>query len=148
VLRLRSADPLAPPKIEHGLLSSDEDVDGLIRGSELCRRIFAAKAFDGARLRERLPGPEVRTRDEWLDYLKRAAFLGYHPLGTCRMGPDGDAGAVVDPQLRVRGVQGLRVVDASVMPTPISGNTNGATMMIGERAAEFVLAARRNREAA
>jgi choline dehydrogenase len=147
-VRLRSADPLAPPRIEHGLLSSDEDVNGLIRGSELCRRIFAASAFDGARLRERLPGPEVHTRDEWLDYLRRAAFLGYHPLGTCRMGPDGDVGAVVDPQLRVRGVQGLRVVDASVMPVPISGNTNAATMMIGERAAEFVLAARRSREAA
>jgi choline dehydrogenase len=147
-VRLRSPDPMAPPKIEHGLLSSDEDVDGLIRGSELCRRIFAAKAFDGARLRERLPGPDVRTRDEWLDYLRRTAFLGYHPLGTCRMGPAGDVGAVVDPQLRVRGVQGLRVVDASVMPTPLSGNTNGAAMMIGERAADFVLAARRHSEAA
>lgn len=145
---LKSADPLAPPRIEHSLLSSDEDIDGLIRGSELCRRIFAAAAFDGARLRERLPGPDVRTRDEWVDYLRRTAFLGYHPLGTCRMGPDSEPNAVVDPQLRVRGVTGLRVVDASVMPSPISGNTNAATMMIGERAADLVLAARRRAQAA
>jgi choline dehydrogenase len=124
------------------MLAEDEDVDGLILGSELCRRIFAAKAFDGARVRERLPGPDVRSRDEWVDYLRRTAFLGYHPLGTCRMGPPSDVNAVVDPELRVRGVAGLRVVDASVMPAPISGNTNAATMMIGERAADLILGAR------
>jgi choline dehydrogenase len=123
------------------MLTEDEDVDGLIRGSELCRRIFAAKAFDGARLRERLPGPDVRSRDEWLDYLRRTAFLGYHPLGTCRMGPRSDTNAAVGPDLRVRGVEGLRVVDASVMPAPISGNTNAATMMIAERAADLILGA-------
>jgi choline dehydrogenase len=141
-IRLRSADPFAAPRIEHAMLAEDEDVDGLIQGSELCRRIFAAKAFDGARLRERLPGPDVRSRDEWVDYLRRTAFLGYHPLGTCRMGPPNDVNAVVDAELRVRGVAGLRVVDASVMPAPISGNTNAATMMIGERAADLILGAR------
>ena len=144
---LRSADPFAPPRISHALLSSDEDIDGLIRGSELCRRIFAADAFAGARLRERLPGPQVHTRDEWVEYLRRTAFLGYHPLGTCCMGSATDPNAVVDPQLRVRGITGLRVVDASVIPQPISGNTNAATMMIGERAADLVLGARRHSEA-
>lgn len=147
-VRLRSSDPFAPPKIEHALLANDADVDGLIRGSELCRRIFAAAAFDGARLRERLPGPQVRTRDEWVDYLRRTAFLGYHPIGTCRMGPATDPNSVVDPELRVHGIGGLRVIDASVMPQPISGNTNAATMMIGERAADLVLSARRRSEAA
>jgi choline dehydrogenase len=147
-VRLRSPDPLAAPRIEHALLAEDADVDALIRGSELCRRIFGAAAFDRHRLRERLPGPQVRTRDEWVDYLRRTAFLGYHPVGTCRMGPAGEPNAVVDPRLRVRGVDGLRVADASVMPGPISGNTNAAAMMIGERAAEFVLEARRRREAA
>jgi choline dehydrogenase len=141
-VRLRAADPRERPRIEHALLSADEDLDALIRGSELCRRIFAQEAFAPYRIGERLPGPEVRTRDEWVDYLRRTAFLGYHPVGTCRMGPAGDAGAVVDPELRVRGVGGLRVVDASVMPTTISGNTNGATLMIGERAADLVLGAR------
>jgi choline dehydrogenase len=147
-VRLRSPDAFAPPRIEHALLSEDEDVDALIRGSELCRRIFGAAAFDRHRLRERLPGPQVRTRDEWVDYLRRTAFLGYHPIGTCRMGPPAEPNAVVDARLRVRGVAGLRVADASVMPAPISGNTNAATMMIGERAAEFVLATRGRREAA
>jgi choline dehydrogenase len=147
-IALRSADPLDSPRIAHALLSSDADIDGLIRGSELCRAIFAADAFRGARLRERLPGPEVRTRDEWVDYLRRTAFLGYHPIGTCRMGPAGDPMAVVDAELRVRGIAGLRVADASIFPQPISGNTNAATMMIGEKAADLILAARRHREAA
>lgn len=138
-ITLRSARVEDPPRIEHGLLASDADLDGLIRGSELCRRIFADPVFDPYRLRERLPGPEVRTRDEWIDYLRRTAFLGYHPIGTCRMGADENC--VVDPQLRVRGIGRLRVVDASIMPAPISGNTNGATMMIADRAATLLGAA-------
>lgn len=135
---IRSAEPADPVRIEHGLLGSDADIDGLIRGSELCRRIFADAAFDPYRVAERLPGPAVRSRDEWVDYLRRTVFLGYHPIGTCRMGADGQS--VVDPQLRVRGVERLRVIDASIMPAPISGNTNAATMMIAERAAAFIKA--------
>jgi choline dehydrogenase len=138
---LRSADPFAPPRIEHELLSSDEDIDGLIRGAELARRIFADAEFDAHRVRERLPGPDVHSRDEWLDYLRRTVFLGYHPVGTCRMGADSQA--VLDPALRVRGAAGLRVVDASVMPGPISGNTNAASIMIGEKAADLIRSARR-----
>ncbi len=132
-----SADVAEAPKIEHRLLASETDLDVLIRGAELCRRIFADPAFDPYRLRERLPGPEVRTRDEWVDYLRQTVFLGYHPIGTCRMGADEDS--VVDLQLRVRGIGRLRVIDASVMPSPISGNTNGATMMIADRAATLVV---------
>ncbi len=137
-ITIHSAAPDAAVRIEHGLLSSDADLDGLIRGSELCRRIFADAAFDPYRIAERLPGPAVRTRDEWVDYLRQTVFLGYHPIGTCRMGSD--AQSVVDAQLRVRGVERLRVIDASIMPAPISGNTNAATMMIAERAAAFIAA--------
>ncbi len=139
-ITVRTAHVQDAPRIEHGLLASEEDLDGLIRGAELCRHIFADAAFDPYRVAERLPGPAVRTRDEWIDYLRRTVFLGYHPIGTCRMGTDEHS--VVDPQLRVRGIERLRVVDASIMPTPISGNTNGATMMIAARAAALILGRR------
>ena len=133
---LSTSDPQAPPRIVHPLLADDGDVDALIRGSELCRQLFQNPAFDHARIGERLPGPHVQSRDEWVDFLRETAFLGNHPIGTCRMG--NDARAVVDPQLRLRGLQSLRVVDASIMPSPISGNTNAAAMMIGERAAALI----------
>ncbi|MCC5868282.1 MAG: GMC family oxidoreductase N-terminal domain-containing protein [Gammaproteobacteria bacterium] len=135
-ITLRSPDPQAAPRIFHPLLADDADIDALIRGGELCRQLFANAVFDHTRLGERLPGSKVQSREEWVDYLRQAAFLGNHPIGTCRMG--GDAGSVVDPQLRVRGIGSLRVVDASIMPTPISGNTNAAAMMIGERGAVLI----------
>ncbi len=139
-ITVRSASPDEAPRIEHGLLASEADLDRLIRGARLCRRIFADPAFDRYRVAERLPGPAVHSRDEWVDYLRRTVFLGYHPIGTCRMGAD--AGSVVDPQLRLRGIARLRIIDASVMPTPISGNTNAATLMIAERAAALIRAPR------
>ena len=86
---------------------------------------------------ERLPGPDVQSDAEWDAYLRRTSFLGYHPVSTCRMGREGDS--VVTPKLKVHGVDRLRVVDASVMPTLVSGNTNAAAIMIGERAADFIL---------
>ncbi|TVQ49101.1 MAG: FAD-binding protein [Gammaproteobacteria bacterium] len=135
-IALTSADPEAPPTISHPLLADDQDIDALIRGGELCRQLFAAPAFDETRVGERLPGPAVHSREQWVEYLRETAFLGNHPVGSCRMGSD--ARAVVDPSLRVRGVAGLRVADASIFPRPISGNTNAAAMMIGERAAELI----------
>jgi choline dehydrogenase len=136
-LRLRSADPAAPPIIEHRLLSSVDDIAELTAACRLMRQAFRNPAFQPYVVQERLPGPEVERDDEWADYLRKVAFLGYHPVGTCRMGVD--ERAVVGPDLRVRGVEALRVADASVMPTLISANTNAATLMIGERAADLVL---------
>jgi choline dehydrogenase len=136
-VRLRSADPSDKLLIEHRLLASADDLAELTAGSRIMREVFRQPAFAPYVLRERLPGPEVVTDDEWADYLRRTVFLGYHPVGTCRMGTDADA--VVAPDLRVRGVAGLRVADASVMPTLISANTNAATIMIGERASDLVL---------
>jgi choline dehydrogenase len=85
---------------------------------------------------EHLPGDHVQSAEDWSEFVRRFGFRGEHGVGTCRMGNDADS--VVDPQLRVRGVEGLRVVDASVMPTLVSGNTNAATVMIAERAADLI----------
>lgn len=135
-VRLRSADPDAPPVISHALLADDDDMDRLIGGCRQVREILNGPAFAPYRIGERLPGPDVQSNDEWRDYLRRTAFLGYHPVGTCKMGAD--ALAVTRPDLTVRGVDGLRVADASVMPSLTSGNTNATAMMIGERAADFI----------
>lgn len=136
-ITLRSKDPEALPVINHQLLAESEDRDCLIRGCRLVRDIFANSAFDAYRVAERLPGEEVQDDAAWEAYLRRTAFLGYHPSGTCKMGVDGDA--VVAPDLRVRGVEKLRVADASIMPTLTSGNTNAPVMMIGERCADLML---------
>ena len=135
-IRLRSADPEAPPVISHALLADDDDVDRLIKGCRQVRSILNGRAFAPYRIGERLPGPEVQSDAEWRDYLRQTAFLGYHPSGTCRMG--NDTMAVTRPDLTVRGIDGLRVADASVIPSLTSGNTNATVMMIGERAADFI----------
>ena len=135
-IRLRSADPEAPPVISHALLADEDDTDRLIKGCRAVREILNGSAFAPYRIGERLPGPDVQSDDEWRDYLRRTAFLGYHPVGTCKMG--NDALAVTRPDLTVRGVDGLRIADASVMPSLTSGNTNATVMMIGERAADFI----------
>jgi choline dehydrogenase len=88
---------------------------------------------------ELTPGAQVQTDDEFADYAREIGASNWHPASTCRMGPDGDASAVVDTELRVRGVDGLRVVDASIMPTVVCGNTNAPTIMIAEKAAELIL---------
>ncbi len=137
---LASANPADKVRIEANYLS---DADGrdrrmMLECVRLSREIFAQPAFAPYRGEELFPGAELRDEAALIDFIERKAESIYHPVGTCRMGADGDEGAVVDPQLRVRGVQGLRVVDASVMPKLIGGNTNAPTMMIAERAADFI----------
>jgi choline dehydrogenase-like flavoprotein len=140
-LRLASRDARDAPLIDPRFLSAEEDMETLVRGFKLVRRIFAQPAFapwDGANPARELYYANVRTDDEIRAAIREHADTIYHPVGTCRMGSDDRA--VVDPQLRVRGVDGLRVVDASVMPTLVSGNTNAPVVMIAERAAELIRA--------
>ena len=136
-INLRSADPKDPPMIAHSLYASADDMRTTIVAARLMRKIFQSDAFKPYVIGERLPGPTVQSDAEWEEYLRRTSFLGYHPVSTCRMGAEGES--VVTKELKVRGVERLRVVDASVMPTLVSGNTNGPAIMIGERAADLIL---------
>jgi choline dehydrogenase-like flavoprotein len=129
-------DPFAPPQIDSGLLSNPNDLPPMIRAVQLCRRILGASAFARYRATETAPGPGVRTSEEIADFIRATAATVHHPVGTCRMGSDD--GAVVDPMLRVIGVDALRVADASVFPSIMGGNTNAPTVMVAERAASLL----------
>jgi choline dehydrogenase len=137
---LASANPAEHVRIEANYLSDPGGRDRamMLECVKLSRQIFAQPAFAPYRGEELFPGDAVRDEAALMDFIERKAESIYHPVGTCRMGADDDAQAVLDPQLRVRGVQGLRVVDASVMPKLIGGNTNAPTMMIAERAADLI----------
>ena len=135
-IRLKSADPLAAPAIDPNYLSAPEDVETLLRGVEMARTIGSQPAFAPYNDGEAWPGPEVTDRAVLLEKMRGWAETIYHPVGTCRMGVD--ERAVVDGQLRVNGVEGLRVIDASVMPYLVSGNTNAPTIMIAEKAADII----------
>jgi choline dehydrogenase len=136
-IRLASADPRAAPRIEPRHLATPTDRRSLRDGVRLLRRLFAQPAFQPWRGRELAPGPEVAD-DEAIDgWIRRTANTVYHPVGTCRMGVDDRA--VVGPDLRVRGIDGLRVADASVMPTIPSANTQAPVVMIAEKAADLIL---------
>jgi choline dehydrogenase-like flavoprotein len=135
-LRLASSDPSVKPVINHELVGG-RDLDGLIAACRQARQIFQTSVMKAKGTHEVIPGDRVQSDEEWEAYLRAGAFRVYHPVGTCRMGSDDDA--VVDPELRVRGIQGLRVVDASIFPTITSGNTNAPTIMVAERAADLIL---------
>lgn len=135
-VHLRSADPFDPPAIATRFLDAVEDRRRLIAGMRIARTIAAAPAFDAVRGAELSPGEAIADDAALLAHIREEGGTSFHPVGTCRMG--GDADAVVDPQLRVRGIAGLHVVDASVMPTLVSGNTQAATMMIAERGAALI----------
>jgi choline dehydrogenase len=135
---LRSADPLAPPRIRANYLSSDQELRVIAEGIRLSRQIAHSKALEPFRGEELLPGAGVTTAEQIAAFIRGAAQTLYHPVGTCKMGVD--EMAVVDPQLRVRGLAGLRVVDASVMPRIPAGNTNAPTLMIAEKAADMIRA--------
>lgn len=137
-LALKSADPCDPPLLQPNYLSCPDDLETLLAGVKTCRKILAARAFDGYRGVELFPGEAVQSDEELREFIRRRAETIYHPVGTCKMGHD--PLAVVDDQLRVHGLSGLRVVDASIMPALIGGNTNAPTMVIGEKAAELILA--------
>lgn len=136
-LTLESADPRAAPLIDPALLSAPEDFAPLVRGLKLARRVFAAPAFAPYRATEFLPGASVESDVELEDYVRATAATVHHPAGTCRMGIDDNA--VVTPELKVRGIEGLRVADASIFPTLMGGNTNAPVVMVAEKAADMIL---------
>ncbi len=140
-LRIRSPDPAAPPAIEPNYLSTQADKDTLIAGLRIARAVFQSPAMAALVTGEFLPGPVTQTDEEWLEHIRQNAGTTFHPTSTCTMGrPER---AVVDSELRVHGVEGLRVIDASVMPAVVSGNTNATVIMIAEKGAEMILAAAR-----
>jgi choline dehydrogenase len=138
-ITLASSDPLAKARMQPNYLSAGQDLNIMLDGMRISRDIFAAKSLAAFTDKEFLPGREVQTEAELTAFIRRKAETIYHPVGTCKMGHD--PLAVVDDQLRVHGALGLRVVDASIMPTLIGGNTNAPTIMIAERAADLILAA-------
>ena len=137
-LKLRSAKPNDYMAIHPNYLATEEDQETVVAAIRLTRRITEAGALKELISQEHEPGQQFQTDSELLDYARNRATTIYHPTGTCKMGPDSDPLAVVDEQLRVKGVQGLRVVDCSIMPQIISGNTNAAAIMIAEKAADMI----------
>jgi choline dehydrogenase-like flavoprotein len=133
---LASPDPHAAPLIDPALLSVESDIQPLIRAIRLSRRILASAQFARYRATETAPGASVQTEEGIADFIRSTAYTVHHQVGTCRMGSGPDA--VVDPALRLRGVDALRVVDASVIPLIVGGNTNAVVVMIAEKAADLI----------
>jgi choline dehydrogenase len=132
----RTSDPTTAPVITPNYLSDPADTRVLCAGMRFTREIFNASAIAQHSVVETLPGPDVQTDDGLIDYARRFGNTIYHPVGTCRMGQG--PSAVVDERLRVHGITGLRVIDASIMPTLTTGNTNAPTIMIGEKGAAMI----------
>ena len=145
-IHIKSADPAEPPAIRFNFLSSELDRTGVIAAMRKGRELMAASPISEITGEELAPGPAYQTDEELLEWVRNNAETTYHPVGTCKMGHD--AMAVVDDQLRVHGIEGLRVADASIMPTLTSGNTNAPAIMIGEKCAEMMLAAAATQKAA
>jgi choline dehydrogenase len=135
---LTSADWRDRPTIDLNLLGTDRDLAATLRAVEATRELMSQKAFEGIREAELIPGPKATSKQDLVDFVRNGALSFGHPTGTARMGTG--AGAVVDSELRVHGVRGLRVADASVMPSVVSGATNAPSIMIGGRVAEFIRA--------
>jgi choline dehydrogenase len=137
-VRVKSADPRQAPAIHPNYLATQKDCETIVAGVSAMRRIFQAPAMARYIAAEIEPGAQCDNDDELLDFIRERGSTTYHPVGTCRMGQDPKA--VVDERLRMRGFSGIRVVDASIMPAVVSGNTNAATIMIGEKGADMILA--------
>jgi len=136
-LRIRSADPATAPEIRINYLATEVDRTANIEGLKILRRILRAPALQPYVMEEVDPGDRARSDEDLLNHCRARGSTIYHPTSTCRMGSD--PLAVVDQRLRLRGVEGLRVVDASIMPNLVSGNTNAAVVMIAEKAADMIL---------
>jgi len=136
-IHITSADPRKPPAITFNFLSAPVDAELTVKAIRIARSIMTAPAMQALQVTEQAPGPDRQTPEAIIDWVKAAGETTYHPVGTCKMG--NDAMAVVDARLRVHGIKGLRVADASIMPTLTSGNTNAPSIMIGEKAADMVL---------
>jgi choline dehydrogenase len=136
-VKIKSRDPLAPPALQPNYLSSEVDCRTMVEGVKLARKLARTPALSNIVGDEYRPGDSVHSDDEVLDFVRNYGATIFHPVGTCRMGSD--AQAVVDARLKVHGVAGLRVVDASIMPTLVSGNTNAPVVMIAEKAADLIL---------
>jgi len=137
-VRIKSADPFEHPVIQPNYLAAESDRHVLLAGMKLARRLLASRPLSQYYEREEFPGANVQSDDELLSAAKQRGTTTFHLMGTCRMAPDGDPTAVVDDQLRVRGVQGLRIVDASIMPTMPSANLNASVLMIAEKASDMI----------
>ena len=137
-VKIRSADPRQKPEILFNYLKEEEDVRCLRDGTRLTREIFAQKAFDPYRGEELWPGKAAQTDAELDQWIRETCESSYHPSCTCKMGSDHDPMAVVSPELKVYGVENLRVIDSSVMPDIVSGNLNAPTIMIAEKASDII----------
>ena len=135
-MRLRSADAAALPVIDPNFLGHPDDLKTSVEGVRVSREIFLRPALQKYIRALRFPGEEVRTQADFEEYARQYGRTSYHPTGTCKMGAD--EMAVVDPRLRVRGLEGVRICDSSVMPSLIGSNTNAATMMIAEKASDMI----------
>ena len=138
-VQIRSADPAVTPSIQPNYLGDARDQEMIVRALRFARDLLPTRALAPYFAGETLPGPSVQSDEDWLDFARRRGGTAYHLVGTCRMGPAGDRDAVLDPTLKVRGVEKLRVVDASVMPQVPSANTMAATLMVAEKAADLIL---------
>ena len=138
-IHIRSADPDMHPAIRFNFLADAIDQRAMVDGFRIVRRIVESKPMDALRGEEFSPGPGVKTDDQILEFIRGNAHTAYHPIGTCRMGPAGPR-TVVDEKLKVHGLEGLRIADASIFPTMPSGNTNAPCIMVGEKAADLLRA--------
>jgi choline dehydrogenase len=138
-VRIQSADPFMAPVIQPNYLGEESDRRVLLEAMKLARRLLASRPLQPYYAYEDFPGKNVQSDDELLGAAKERGTTTFHPNGTCRMGPETDPLAVVDDNLRVHGLQGLRVIDASIMPTMLSANLNAATMMIADKASDLIL---------
>jgi choline dehydrogenase len=135
---LRSANPLDPPRIQFNLFQEQSDVDRMIRGIRAARTIYNSRPLSDLHAEETMPGSKLQSDADLETFVRSVGAITQHPVGTCRMGTERDAGAVVDAELRVRGVEALRVIDASIMPNIPSGNTNAPVIMVAEKGADLI----------